>query len=347
MVNPSRTDPIPTAAPSELSERLSAQALAVCRRYLSNGRRQGNYWVVGDARNTPGRSMYVRLFPDGPGRKAGRWTDAATAEFGDLLDIIQRTIPSGTFVEALAEAEAFLGNTPTFQPARSRTDRPRPSNRTDQAHRLFSQGGVIEGTLGDAYLAGRGIDPRVAAGLRFHPKCYSRPDTLDARASWPALIAPVTDALGCLKGIHRIYLDPHGSTDANLGKAPLLEPKKSLGRIHGHAVRFGPPAAFVIVAEGIENALSVRTAFPDFTVHAALNAGNLAAYIPLPLTTQLAIALDDDEPGWTGAQRLADRARIAGLSVSMLRPQAEDHNLDLRTLGPHAYRQSLRSQLAV
>ena len=46
---------------SELAQRLGRQAEAVCRHYLSNGRKQGNYWQVGDVRNTAGRSMFVRL----------------------------------------------------------------------------------------------------------------------------------------------------------------------------------------------------------------------------------------------------------------------------------------------
>ncbi len=46
---------------SELAHRLAEQAEAVCRHYLSAGRREGRYWVVGDVRNTPGRSMFVRL----------------------------------------------------------------------------------------------------------------------------------------------------------------------------------------------------------------------------------------------------------------------------------------------
>ena len=59
---------------SELAHRLAREAEAVCRHYLSNGRREGRYWLVGDARNTPGRSMFVRLkeSPKGP---AGKWTD--------------------------------------------------------------------------------------------------------------------------------------------------------------------------------------------------------------------------------------------------------------------------------
>jgi len=38
-----------------------AMSEAVCRHYLSNGRREGRYWLVGDVRNTPGRSLFVRL----------------------------------------------------------------------------------------------------------------------------------------------------------------------------------------------------------------------------------------------------------------------------------------------
>ena len=56
----------------ELARRLARNAEAVCRHYLSNGRRSGRYWLAGDVRNTPGRSLYVRLTgPEfGPGRPA-------------------------------------------------------------------------------------------------------------------------------------------------------------------------------------------------------------------------------------------------------------------------------------
>ncbi|MFG1404160.1 DNA primase, partial [Xanthobacter sp. V8C-5] len=50
-----------TDAAHDLARRLGRQAEAVCRHYLSAGRRQGHYWQVGDARNSPGRSMFVRL----------------------------------------------------------------------------------------------------------------------------------------------------------------------------------------------------------------------------------------------------------------------------------------------
>ncbi len=61
---------------SDLAQRLGRQAEAVCRHYLSAGCRQGRYWLVGDVRNTPGRSMFVRLKGPETGRgAAGKWTD--------------------------------------------------------------------------------------------------------------------------------------------------------------------------------------------------------------------------------------------------------------------------------
>jgi hypothetical protein len=61
---------------ADLAHRLARDAEAVCRYYLSNGRRQGRYWLVGDVANTPGRSLFVRLKgPDSGKGAAGKWTE--------------------------------------------------------------------------------------------------------------------------------------------------------------------------------------------------------------------------------------------------------------------------------
>ena len=65
---------------AELAHRLAREAEAVCRHYLSNGRRQGRYWLVGDVQNTPGRSLFVRLTgPDAGRGAAGKWTEHVAA----------------------------------------------------------------------------------------------------------------------------------------------------------------------------------------------------------------------------------------------------------------------------
>ena len=81
----------------------------MCRHYLPHGRRRGRYWVTGDIDDTPGRSLYVRLCgPDsGPGA-AGKWSDAATGEHGDLLDLIGRRRHLPRVADAIGEARAFL-----------------------------------------------------------------------------------------------------------------------------------------------------------------------------------------------------------------------------------------------
>ena len=61
---------------ADLARRLARNAEAVCRHYLSNGRREGRYWLVGDVANTRGRSLFVRLSgPDHGKGAAGHWTD--------------------------------------------------------------------------------------------------------------------------------------------------------------------------------------------------------------------------------------------------------------------------------
>jgi hypothetical protein len=104
---------------SELARRLARDAEAVCRHYLSNGRRRGRYWTVGDVRNTRGRSMFVRLSgpESGPGA-AGHWTDAASAEYGDLLDVIRESCGFIDFRDVAEEARRFL-NLPRAEPRRA------------------------------------------------------------------------------------------------------------------------------------------------------------------------------------------------------------------------------------
>ena len=65
---------------ADLAQRLGEQAEDVCRHYLSNGRRQGNYWLVGDVRNAAGRSMFVRLKGPAAGKgAAGKWQEHVAA----------------------------------------------------------------------------------------------------------------------------------------------------------------------------------------------------------------------------------------------------------------------------
>ena len=93
---------------AEVARRLAQNAEAVCRHYLSNGRREGRYWLVGDVRNTPGRSLFVRLRgPDSGKGAAGKWTDAARASTA-IFSISSRSIAASTaFATRLTKRAPF------------------------------------------------------------------------------------------------------------------------------------------------------------------------------------------------------------------------------------------------
>jgi len=129
-----------TSAASELSQRLAQNVEAVCRTYLFNGHRAGGYWVVGDAENNPGSSLFVRLQgPDTGKGAAGKWTDAATGDHGDLLDLIGKNLHLNRLRDVLDEARSFLSvPRPIPEPgARTRTPSGAQGS-TESARRLFA-----------------------------------------------------------------------------------------------------------------------------------------------------------------------------------------------------------------
>jgi hypothetical protein len=204
---------------AQLAHRLAREAEAVCRHYLSNGRRVGNYWQVGDVRNTTGRSMFVRLKGGDAGKRpAGKWTDAATGEHGDLLDVIRESCGLVDFHDVTEEARQFL-SLPRSEPESDNPSRrsPVPTGSPESARRLFAMSRPIAGTVVETYLRGRGItDLHGVDDLRFHPRCYYRSDADAPTETWPAMIAAVTELQGRITGAHRTWLDPSRYTEGHL-----------------------------------------------------------------------------------------------------------------------------------
>lgn len=334
---------------SELARRLARDAEAVCRHYLSNGRRQGRYWMVGDVRNTPGRSMFVRLKESTKG-PAGKWTDAASAEHGDLLDVIRESCGFVNFRDVVNEARRFLNlPRPELEPDPNRRSRksPAPLGSPEAARRLFGMSRSITGTLVEAYLRNRGITALHETGsLRFHARCYYRPDDHSAAETWPAMIAAVTDLNGHLTGAHRTWLDPDGFSETTLGKARIDTPKRAMGDLLGHAVRFGIAGEVMAAGEGIETMLSLRSVLPTMPMVAALSAAHLSAILFPDTLRRLYIARDDDPAGDGAMATLIDRAQEAGIEAIVISPRLGDFNEDLRLLGIDALRGASRVQIA-
>jgi hypothetical protein len=363
---------------ADIARRLAENAEAVCRSYLSNGRREGRYWLVGDVHNTPGRSLYVRLSGSASGDgAAGKWTDAATGEHGDMLDLIAAVRGLDGIGASLDEARRFLGlsaSAPStrFRPVDWSVTRGRcpvrampageagetsvrpvpatvpgaaPTGSAAAARRLFQMSTPIAGTLASTYLQVRGIDVTAdMAALRFHPRCWYRPgpdDPNGGRDAWPALIAAVTDLDGAVTGVHRTWLDPSGRT-----KAPLAVPRRAMGLLLGHAVRFGTAGDIMAAGEGIETMLSLRGLMPTFPLAAALSAAHLAGLLFPPGLRRLYIVRDNDPAGQRASATLMARAQAAGVEALTLVPVLKDFNDDLRQRDAAIIAGSVRMQLA-
>ncbi len=327
-----------------LARRLAEEAEAVCRHYLPNGRRQGRYWVAGDVRGAPGRSLYVRLTGpiSGPGA-AGKWTDAATGEHGDLMDLIAANLGHAKLRDTLDEARSFLNlPRPLITPSSASHA---PAGSVEAARRLWAMGRPIPDTLAERYLARRGI---MGLGdlpaLRFHPACFhvreGRPPT-DPPETWPALLAKVTDLDGRLTGLHRTWLDP-----TSAGKAPVVPPRKAMGRLIGAGVRIGTATDILAAGEGLETMLALRSALSFLPVVAALSANHLGALVLPAALRRLYIAADRDEAGQAAADALRRRAVTDGIESIRLLPRLGDFNDDLIAFGLADLRAHLRPQLA-
>jgi len=332
---------VTSSAASELSRRLAQDAEAVCRYYLSNGRRHGRYWIVGDARNTPGRSLFVRLTgPETGEGAAGRWADPALGEYGDLLDIIRESAGLREFGDVLDEARRFLNQSCVDARPRQTLDQRPHAPSPDAGRRLFSISRPLAATLAERYLQHRGISARGdLESLRYHPRCYYRSECGSARETWPAMIAAVTDLEGKITGVHRTWLDRTGR-----GKAPIPSPRRAMGELLGNGARFGAPLEVMAAGEGIETVLSLRSLLPGMPMIAALSSAHLAGLLFPGALRRLYVLRDNDAAGERATAALIDRATAQGVEAIPLIPRYGDFNDDLRRVGAQSLQGALRDQ---
>lgn len=185
--------------------------------------------------------------------------------------------------------------------------------RADAAKRVWNESQPINGTLAETYLRGRRIICDLPETLRYHPNCYHGP----SQSALPAMVALVEG--GENFAIHRTFLDPYGKGKAGLPTGD----KMMLGSVCGGAVRLSSSPGRLVVAEGIETALSLGSGLllEPATIWAALSTSGLRS-LRLPQSVgQLAIATDPDVEGRKAAQVLAKHAFELGWQVSILAPE--------------------------
>ena len=88
--------------------------------------------------------------------------------------------------------------------------------------------------------------------------------------------------------------------------------------------------------------LSIRTAFPQLPVAAAMGTHILAQWEPSDRHRHILVAADAGTAGGIAAQALADRLRRRGIAVTIAQPvEGGDFNEDLQILGARALRSAL------
>ena len=182
------------------------------------------------------------------------------------------------------------------------------ARRAAWAERCWREARPIAGTPAERYLRERGITAPLGGALRFHPACrHGR-----TARRWPAMVARVEGADGF--AVHRTYLSPDGTE-----KAPVEPARMMLGATAGGAVGLLGGHRRLVVAEGVETALSLASGLLDgpMSLWAALSAPGMAALRlpPLVAGAELVVACDGDRTGRKAAHALAQRAAAQGWRV--------------------------------
>ena len=206
---------------------------------------------------------------------------------------------------------------PAVQAQRRAEEQAEAAKRAAQAYRLWMEAEPVTGTLAEVYLRGRGINYPLPGTLRFSPSCWHA-----TAQRFPALVSMVEGGDGF--AVHRTYLAPDGAAKA------LVTPSKAmLGQCRGGAVRLSEAQGPLVVAEGIETALSLASGLlrGPATVWAALSTSGMKSLHLPPHPSRLTIASDGDAAGKEAAHTLAERASALGWRVSLLpAPEGRDWN---------------------
>lgn len=311
------------SAPRERFKRLNAMLLpqlpALVKQWLPAGRAAGAEWTALNPRRHDRRPGSFRV-----NLRSGRWADFASGERGgDPISLYAYLFTDGRQGAAVRELDSGrvavrpVGLANVAKVANPDTDETR---RIARASAIYVAAAPIGGPA-EAYLISRGLRPAPTwTRLRTAVLRYPEAD------EHPTIVSPITGAGGALEGIQRTFLTANG------GKLPVRDPKLSLGRVRGGAIRLADPAAELVLCEGLEDGLSLAQELTGACVWAAPGAGMLEAMCLSPIVSSVIIAADNDAAGEEAARRAAERFASDGRHVRIMRPDPayKDWNDQLR-----------------
>jgi Toprim domain-containing protein len=322
---------------------LAREAERLARAVLPDGRLTGLEWQ-GHGPDGAKWGVVIR------GNRIGRWQNFGAGNGGSqLLSFVRDAACGGDFRQAEKWAVAFLGG--QVAELAAPTPGPRPDDiarRAENGLRLFLAGRPFNwDEPAGAYLEGRGLHrgyfARPPGALRFHPGAFNG----EANRPMPAMVAAVIDVVSNKQvAVHRTWLEYR---DGGWTKAARLEnAKTSLGPIRGGIIPLvrgesgkpwskAPGGDHLILAEGIENALSMAACCPAWRAAAYVSAANLSALdLPVAFASVLLVEDRDGENAGVVAARQETMAHWTreGRTVQRWRPSPgiKDANDMLRAL---------------
>ena len=332
----------------QIACRLNDKIDDVCAWLHLRGVQEANDLVCKNPTRSDKEAGSFRICTKGPapmdGGRRGLWIDHATGEKGDAFDLV-KYITGVDDIGAKEIGMQILGwNGETIPDLPHVQERPKHEQVDDkQAEREAKKKGYalslfigaqekIAGTPVDLYLKGRGIDLSVLGrqphAIRYAPAC-----PVGNGRRCPAMICCRQRGDGTQVGVHITYL---GEYDGKWTKSREVDPvKKMMGQGPGSFVPIargnsGKPlkeadeGSSVLIAEGIETALSLSVALPEDRVLAALSVTNIKNIELPPAITDVYLCMDADESGST-ARTYNQAARVfkeQGRRVFCVRPPA-------------------------
>jgi putative DNA primase/helicase len=188
---------------------------------------------------------------------------------------------------------------------------------------LWRRGRLLDGSdIASRYLMSRGINPPSwPAALRWMDKLIYFDDKKKIQTETRGVIANWRSPDDKHGTLHRTYLSEPGV------KAAVEKPKMFMpGPVpQGGAVRLGPAADTMGIAEGLETSLSASILF-GVTVWAALSTGGMMGWIPPEGCKNVIIFGDRDEnfAGQAAAYALAHRLSTKKIGVTLQFPDPEE-----------------------
>ena len=189
--------------------------------------------------------------------------------------------------------------------------------RKEAKNRLWSAGvSVGRDNPAGMYLFNRGLDAKPNKSLRFVDGVFHSTGS----DKFPVMVAKICDAEGNPINLHITYLTRDGH------KADVSPSRRIMSGTlpKGSAIRLGPVAEVMGIAEGIETALSASAMY-DIPVWSSINANGLSNWSPPSGVKKVMIFADNDE-SFTGQKHsydLANRLKCVNkLDVEVLMPES-------------------------